>query len=287
MMITELHSEHSRSFETNRYVYPVLSRRAGGLSIGVNLNPDKVCNFDCVYCQVDRTVPGATKTVDVPRLLTELRVMLAAAKSGEIWQHTKFAAVPTQQRLLHDIAFSGDGEPTTCRQFEAVVAGAAALKRELQLDDVKLVLITNASRLHRDAVSRTLAILDANNGEIWAKLEAGTAAYYQQIDRSRVPFERILSNISEAARRRPLVIQALFLRLNNLPPSQGELLEFCERLREITAAGGAISLVQVYTVARRPAESYVSALSDAEVDAITQLVHERTGLRAASYYGMS
>lgn len=287
MMITELHAEHSRSFETNRYVYPVLSRRAGGLSIGVNLNPDKICNFDCVYCQVDRTVPGAVKTVDVPQLLAELRVMLVAAKTGEIWQHAKFAAVPTHQRLLHDIAFSGDGEPTTCRQFEAVVAGAAALKRELQLDNVKLVLITNASRLQRDAVSRALAILDANNGEIWAKLEAGTAAYYQQIDRSRVPFERILSNITAAARRRPLVIQALFLRLNNVPPSQSELLEFCQRLRDITAAGGAISLVQVYTVARRPAESYVTALSDQEVDAITQLVQEQTGLQAASYYGMS
>ena len=50
-----LHTQHERRFEANRFVYPVLSRRSKGLSLGVNLNPDKVCNFDCIYCQVDRT----------------------------------------------------------------------------------------------------------------------------------------------------------------------------------------------------------------------------------------
>jgi wyosine [tRNA(Phe)-imidazoG37] synthetase (radical SAM superfamily) len=285
MVITELHAEHSRSFEANRYVYPVLSRRAGGLSIGVNLNPDKICNFDCVYCQVDRAIPGATKVVDLPRLKAELAAMLESVARGEIWRHAKFRDVPVPLRTVHDIAFSGDGEPTTCRQFEAVVQIAADLKRAAGLELVKLVLITNASRLHRAAVQRGLAIMDRHRGEIWAKLEAGTSSYYQQIDRSRVPFERILANITEAARVRPIVIQALFLRLAGEPPSATELAAFCERLQEIVAAGGRISLVQVYTVARRPAEESVTALSDGEVDAITRLVSERTGLRAESYYG--
>ena len=53
-MALTLHSDHARLFEHNRFVYPVLSRRSGGISIGVNLNPDKICNFDCIYCQVDR-----------------------------------------------------------------------------------------------------------------------------------------------------------------------------------------------------------------------------------------
>ena len=285
MVITELHAEHSRSFETNRYVYPVLSRRAGGLSIGVNLNPDKICNFDCVYCQVDRSIPGATKIVDLSLLAAELGSMLESVSSGEIWRHVKFRDLPARLRTVHDIAFSGDGEPTTCRQFEAVVQVAADLKRAAGLERVKLVLITNASRLHREAVQRGLAIMDRNQGEIWAKLEAGTSSYYQQIDRSRVPFERILANITAAARVRPIVIQALFLRLAGEPPSVAELEAFCERLREILVAGGRISLVQVYTVARRPAERSVTALSDAEVDAITRMVSERTGLRAESYYG--
>ena len=57
--------DHRRDLGENRYVYAVVSRRARGLSIGVNLNPDKVCNFDCPYCQVDRTTPGASPRIEV------------------------------------------------------------------------------------------------------------------------------------------------------------------------------------------------------------------------------
>jgi hypothetical protein len=57
-------------------------------------------------------------------------------------------------------------------------------------------------------------------------------------------------------------------------------------LNEITSAGGQLKLVQVYTVARRPTEDYVAPLTDAEVDAIVELVKTRTGLPAAAYYGV-
>ena len=61
-----LHGRHERSFEANRFVYPVLSRRAGGLSVGINLNPDKICNFDCIYCQVDRVSPAERPALGSP-----------------------------------------------------------------------------------------------------------------------------------------------------------------------------------------------------------------------------
>jgi hypothetical protein len=86
---------------------------------------------------------------------------------------------------------------------------------------------------------------------------------------------------------RPIVIQSLFMRVAGEPPSNAELEAFCDRLNEITSAGGQLKLVQVYTVARRPAESYVTPLSDAEVDAMVTLVRERTGLTAVAYYGTS
>jgi wyosine [tRNA(Phe)-imidazoG37] synthetase (radical SAM superfamily) len=153
------------------------------------------------------------------------------------------------------------------------------------MGDVKMVLITNASMFHRPHVKRGLAILDQNNGEIWAKLEAGTDEYYHLIERTTIPFRRILDNITDAARVRPLVIQSLFMRVGGEPPSQAELEAFCDRLNEITEAGSKLKLVQIYTVARRPAESYVGALADAEVDAIVDLVKRRTGLRSLGYYG--
>jgi wyosine [tRNA(Phe)-imidazoG37] synthetase (radical SAM superfamily) len=287
MSLTTLHTQHSRRFEENRFVYPVLSRRSAGISVGVNLNPDKVCNFDCIYCQVDRTTQSETQFVETAQLLAELEETFKLAASGELFENPKFRDTPPHLRRLNDIAFSGDGEPTTYRNFDEIIGACADLKRRLALHDVKMVLITNASMFHRPHVERGLEILDHNNGEIWAKLEAGTTEYFQLVDRTPIPFQQILDNITAAARIRPLVIQALFMRVNGEPPSDAELNAFCDRLNEITAAGGKLKLVQVYTVARRPAESYVAPLSDAEVDAIVALVERRTGLPAKAFYGTS
>jgi wyosine [tRNA(Phe)-imidazoG37] synthetase (radical SAM superfamily) len=285
MSTHQLHTDHARLFEHNRFVYPVLSRRSGGLSVGVNLNPDKVCNFDCIYCQVDRRSQSETRFVEMDRLLDELRTTLELITSGTIYDSARFRNVPPHLRRLNDIAFSGDGEPTTYKNFDEIIDACAKSKRQADLDDVKMVLITNASMFHRPHVQRGLEILDRNNGEIWAKLEAGTDAYYQLIERTPIPFRQILENITAAARVRPLVIQSLFMRVNSEPPSQEELEAFCDRLNEITAAGGRLKLVQIYTVARRPAESSVTPLSDAEVDAIVTLVKEHTGLNTIAYYG--
>src|SRR5204862_1383001 len=130
----------------------------------------------------------------------------------------KFRKTPRELRRLNDIAFSGDGEPTTYRNFDEIIAACAEIKRRHQLDDVKMVLITNASMFHREHVKRGLAILDENNGEIWAKLEAGTEEYYKLVDRTTIPLAQILDNITAAAKVRPIVIQALFMRVNDQPP---------------------------------------------------------------------
>jgi wyosine [tRNA(Phe)-imidazoG37] synthetase (radical SAM superfamily) len=274
---------HPRSFEANRYVYPVVSRRAGGISIGVNLNLDKVCNFDCVYCQVDRTETAEREFLETDRLADELDSTVELVLSGRIYEHPRFLNTPEPFRRLNDIAFSGDGEPTTYRNFEEVVSVAADLRRRRALDALKLILITNASLFHRENVRRGLAILDANGGEIWAKLDAGTEDYYQQVIRSSIPFARILDNLRDAALVRPLVIQSLFMRLHGTPTPPAEQEAYCDRLNEIVGSGGRIKLVQLYTVARPPAESWVSALSHDELDALAQRVRRRTHLPAATY----
>lgn len=280
----EQHRLHSRKYEHNKFVYPVISRRSHGLSIGVNLNPDKVCNFDCIYCQVDRRSEAEQRFVELDRLLSEIREMLMLCASGEIFEDPKFASVPHHLRRLNDIAFSGDGEPTTFRNFDDIIGKVAALKREFKLDTVKMVLITNASMFHRERVQAGLKILDENQGEIWAKLDAGTAEYYQLIDRTKIPFQRILDNITAAASVRPLVIQSLFMNVEGVPPSEAEIDAYIQRLNDIVKAGGQLKLVQVYTVARQPAESFVTSLSNEQVDAISRKVIDQTGIPAESYY---
>ena len=277
-----LFAAHPRAFEQNRYVYPVLSRRSGGISIGVNLNLDKACNFDCIYCQVDRSEKGSRERIDLDRLVQELDATVDLVASGRIYDHPQFSQTPPALRRLNDVAFSGDGEPTTCRRFGDAVTAAAEVRRH-RVDDAKLVLITNASTFHRPRVQRALEILDANNGEIWAKLDAGTESCYQLVARTAVRFQRILDNLLLAARVRPIVIQSLFLRHRGEPPPPAEQEAYCQRLRELVSAGGRIKLVQVHTIARTPVETWVTPLSREEVESLAELVRQRTGLTVAAY----
>ena len=252
---------HSRAWQSNRYVYPVVSRRSKGISIGINLNPDKICNFDCIYCSVERHAPLVPNSaIDLALLHSELMTMLDVVRSGDIYSLDPFDKIPPALRRLNDIAFSGDGEPTTCPQFHEACQLAAELKATANLPDVKLVLITNATMFHRSAVQDTLAVLDKHNGEIWAKLDAGTEAYYDLVDRTPVPFQRVLDNILWCACMRPTVIQSLFMKIHDAPPPPAEIVAYVGRLAHILSNGGQIKLVQLYTVARQTTEVYAAPL---------------------------
>ncbi|HUJ10346.1 MAG TPA: radical SAM protein [Verrucomicrobiae bacterium] len=286
MTILTAHRQHSRRFEDFKFVYPVLSRRSHGISIGINTNPDKICNFDCIYCQVDRTTPAPVTKFEVGIAERELRAMIDIVQSGEIAQHLPFDTVPKDKLRLNDIALSGDAEPTTLRKFSEIISMIARIKPK----GVKIVLITDAGGLGRPDVKRGLEIMDAENGEVWVKLDAGTEEYFRLINRTKIPFSRILRNIQDCAQARPIVIQSLFLKVHGVGPGADEIAAYCQRLREI----GNIKLVQVYTVARKPmtmvdgvpAWQFVAALSDAEVDSITERVRRETGLAAESFYGV-
>jgi len=279
-----LFTQHSRHWQANRYVYPVISRRSKGLSIGVNLNPDTVCNFDCIYCCVDRTVPPAVRVVDLEILEQELEHLLDITTSGELYRQPPFDHTPQHLRRLNDIAFSGDGEPTSYPKFDEAAHIAATLLQQRGLTDVKIVIITNATLLERPSVAKVLKYLDNHNGEIWAKLDAGTEPYYRLVERTSIPLARVLANILSAGRERRIVIQSLFMNVNGQRPADAGIDEYIARLRELSEQGCQIKLVQVYTVARTTAEAYVTPLSNAQVDAIAEKV-AAAGLKVEAYYG--
>lgn len=286
---TPLFTAHSRHWRENRYVYPVISRRSKGLSIGVNLNPDTVCNFDCVYCSVDRTqLPATSQTsrpgVDLAVVRAELDHLITLAMTGKLFDEAPFNTTPAALRRLNDIAFSGDGEPTTYPRFtEACRLAMDILAWHQAPPEVRVVVITNATMLSLERVQEALDVL-AMRGEIWAKLDAGTAEYYHLVDRSEIPFSRILDNLLLAGRRRPLVIQSLFARLHGAPPSAAEIDAWVERLVALQAGGAALARVQVYTTARATAEAWVTPLLPHEVDAIAARV-QAIGVTAEAFYG--
>jgi len=287
MSLSSAYRSHARRWADNRFVYAVVSRRSGGVSVGVNLNPDKACNFDCIYCQVDRTIAPVVRKVEIERVAAELDAVLAAERDGSLYAVPPFDRLPPDRRGVRDIAFSGDGEPTTYPRLREAVELAADARRRFGLDGTKLVLITDAAYLAKPKVREALAVMDANNGEIWAKLDAGTEQYFQRICRPNVPLQTIIDNIVDAARDRPVVIQSLFMRVDGEPPPAAEIDAYVDRLNGVLAAGGRLKAVQAYTIARVPAERFVTPLSDAELDAIADAVRRRVAVPVEVYYGVS
>jgi wyosine [tRNA(Phe)-imidazoG37] synthetase (radical SAM superfamily) len=270
--------DHSRQFADFTFVYPVISRRSGGLSIGVNLNPDKVCNFDCVYCEVDRGVPGKVSRVDLSQMHDELIAMIRFARDGGLAKEPKFDEVPWLTRDVKDIALSGDGEPTLVHNFAECIQMIADVKRAEKLERTKIVLVTYAAGLNKADVKRGLEIMAANHGEIWGKLDAGTEAYFKLINRTNVRFDRVLKNLLETARAHTLIIQSLFLRIRGELISPAELSEYCARLNEILRAGGKIKEVHAYSIARPTPETFATQLETDKLTEIADVIRRTTGL---------
>ncbi len=281
-------ASHARRWQDFHYVYPVVSRRSGGLSIGVNLNIDKACNFDCIYCCVDRSVAPVRRDVDLAQVRDELGRMLELATSGRIWEESDFSHVQPRFRRINDIAFSGDGEPTAYPRFDEACQVAADLKRARGLDDVKIVVITNATMFDRPGVQRALAVLDDNGGEVWAKLDAGTEDYYRLIDRTKFPLAKVLDNTLACGRVRPIVIQSLFMQVHGQPVPEAEYDAYLQRIHDLIEGGCRIKLVQLYTTARWTAEAYVSPLSNGQLDELANRFRRKLpGVPVEVYYGVS
>jgi len=172
-------TDHRRQWRDCCFVYPVISRRAKGLSIGVNLNIDKNCNFNCVYCQIDRSVHRSIFDVNIHTLGEELRLALSAAVSGRLWTEERFASTPPELQRINDIAFSGDGEPSLIACLPEAVATAGVVLDEMSLTEkgVGIVIISNSTNLRTDKMIQVVETLRSHNGRIWAKLDAGTEGF--------------------------------------------------------------------------------------------------------------
>ena len=241
----------ARNFLDNRFIYLVVSQRARGLSIGVNINPDQSCNFSCVYCEVARDQPPRERRFNLKAMGAELKQMLACVQQNQLKELPEYRTVPEELLQLKEVALSGDGEPTLCPVFNEVVQELVHIRAQHPF--FKLVLITNATGLHLLPVQNGLRWFTAQD-EIWIKLDAGTQAYMSRINRTNVPLEQVLTNIKMLGRQRPVVIQSLFPLLHDEEPSAEEIQQYVQRLVELRQAAANISLVQIYS-AHRPTRS--------------------------------
>ena len=187
--------------------------------------------------------------------------------------------MPPELLRLRHVAISGDGEPTLCPQFREAVEKVVHVRATSRGPFFKLVLITNASNLDAAQVQDGLRLLTRDD-EIWAKLDVGTQAQMNLVNKSEVPIEKILSNILQVARQRPVVIQSLFPAVNGNAPREQEIEEYAQRLKELAAAGAQIPLVQIYSATRPTVDPQCGHLPLRSLSRLAQTVRNRTGLNA-------
>jgi wyosine [tRNA(Phe)-imidazoG37] synthetase (radical SAM superfamily) len=271
---------YPRDFLDNQFVYLVISPRAKGLAVGVNLNPVVHCNLDCLYCEVERALPVREAALDLDRMVMELRETLELARGGWLRQWPRYARLPAELLAVRHVALSGDGEPTLSPQFlEAVQAVVRLRARD---GHFKIVLPTNATALDRVPAQQALALLGRED-EVWAKLDGGTQAYLTRVNGPGAPLKKILRNILSVGRQRPVVIQSLFPAIDGEEPPAEEIQAYAERLKELREAGAVIPLVQIYSANRPMARSACGHLPLKTLSQIAQTVRRVAGLRAEVY----
>jgi wyosine [tRNA(Phe)-imidazoG37] synthetase (radical SAM superfamily) len=252
--------DHDRDSAGLLYVYPVVSRRAGGVSVGINLNPNNACNWRCIYCQVPDLVSGMAPPIDVARVESELDGFLdVLLHRGWMEEH-----VPQGARTLKDIAFSGNGEPSSSRQLPEVVAAVGrVLEKHALVRSVPVVLITNGSLVQKPHVQTALAALRELGGVVWFKLDSATDAGMRRLNDAKTGAERARRDLEACARICPTWIQTLALALDGEPPSEEEIEAYLALVRSLVRDGVPVRGVLLYGLARpshQPEAPRLSAL---------------------------
>lgn len=257
---------HNRDIAGMTYVYPVVSRRAGGVSVGVNLNPNNACNWACVYCQVPNLTRGTAPDIDLVQLEAELRAMLTDIVHGDFMQ----TRVPDGARRLNDIALSGNGEPTSARAFPQVIELIGRVMADFDLmgpegnperKTAKLVLITNGSLADRPRVQDGIGKMAALNGEVWFKFDSATAAGMRSVNQTRISPDRQFGRLAVAARLCPTWLQTCVFALDGKPPSEAEQAAYLAAVARIRQESIPVQGVLLYGLARPSMQPQAGRLS--------------------------
>jgi len=249
---------HDRDAAGMTYVYPVVSRRARGVSIGINLNTNNACNWRCVYCQVPDLVFGKAPEVDLALYEAELRRMLEAVVHGDFLER----CAPPEARRLNDVAFSGNGEPTSSPRFGEAVDVALSVLGDLGLKgEIKVVVITNGSLVHQPQVLAALKAIAPHRGEVWYKLDSATDEGAERLNSSRSGVARAVQNLRLSAAACPTWIQTMALARRGEPPSPAERAAYLALLADLVAEGVPIEGVHLYGLERKSYQPEAPELS--------------------------
>lgn len=251
---------HNRDVSGLTYIYPVVSRRAGGVSIGINLNINNACNWRCLYCQVPNLTRGTPPPINLTLLEKELRDFLEYILHGDFMQRY----VAEGDRKLQDIAFSGNGEPTSAKEFPEVLKIVEKLLYEFDLlnpkleHPIKVRLITNGSLMDKPHVLESMKDLARINGEVWFKADAGTAEGVAKINDVNINIPSVIKRIKSCAQACPTFVQTCMVAIDGAAPTEVEVAAYIALLTEVKHV---IQGVHLYGLARPSMQAEAPRLS--------------------------
>lgn len=269
---TLITTNHNRDVVGLKYVYPVLSRRAGGLSIGINVNTNNACNWRCIYCQVPDLTVGSAPEIDISLLEEELRFFLSEVLHGDFYQRFN---VPESQRVIKDIAISGNGEPTSVKAFADAVALIGRVATEFGvLPTSHYVLITNGSLVHHTKVQAGLKVLKAYGGEVWFKFDSASNEGMMLMNNARQSYQTHLKNLLLASQYCPTKLQICVLDYNGKGLSDTEKLAFLQLFTTLKTADVNVQQVMLYTIARPSLQPEASRLAPLPIEVLNEFADE-------------
>jgi wyosine [tRNA(Phe)-imidazoG37] synthetase (radical SAM superfamily) len=232
---------------TLKYVFgPVPSRRLGR-SLGIDLIPYKTCSYDCIYCQLGRTVE---------KTLTRKEYVPLEAVLNE-----------TAQRLAEEvepdyITLSGSGEPTLYCRLDELIAGIRRLTR------TPVAVLTNGSLLWIPEVRRGL--LEA--GIVIPSLDAGSEEVFQTVNRPHrdLDFAEVLSGLASFRGEYggQIWLEVFLLRRFTADRAQaGRMARLAEQLKP--------DRIQLNTVLRPPAEKHALAVDSTTMHSLAAIFGDR------------
>ena len=236
--------DHSRELSGLKYIYSVISRRAGGLSIGVNLNINNACNWQCIYCEIPNLTRGSPPPIELNVLEDELRFFLHEIIHGDYMEKN----VAIEDRHLKDIAFSGNGEPTSAEEFPQVILIVKKILEEFNLlHKIKIRLITNGSLMHKESVLEGIQVLASMNGEVWFKVDAGLEENTKVINQVNIKPQQVIDRLKRCSEICPTFVQTCIFTIDNKEPNNKEIDAY---IKLIDSAKKSIKGVHLYGIAR-------------------------------------
>ena len=259
--------DHSRELSGLKYIYSVISRRAGGLSIGINLNVNNACNWQCIYCEIPNLTRGSPPPIELDVLENELRLFLHDIIHGDYMERH----VAIEDRHLKDIAFSGNGEPTSAAEFPQVILIVKKILQEFDLlHKIKIRLITNGSLMHEASVLKSIKMLEKINGEVWFKVDAATEETIKTINQVNLKPNQILERLLNTANICPTFVQTCIFMINGKSPDDKDINAYVELINK---AKKIIKGVHLYGLARpslQPRAKDLGRISEEELKNIAK-----------------